>query len=57
MKNENEKKDETSTKLVKVTPKKDHVIAHNEYFYDLKEGVTSEVHPMFIPNLKTENVL
>lgn len=40
-----------------ITPKKDHVIKHNEFYYDLKKGVTTEVNKLFIETLKTEKVI
>lgn len=51
-----EKKKEKS-KTIKIVPLKDHVIAQNEFFYDLKEGVEIEVDARFLEVLQTEKII
>jgi len=44
-------------KTIKIKPLKDHIIAHNEFFYDIKKGEEIEIDERFKVTLKTEKVM
>lgn len=46
--------DSTSEKVI---PLKDHVIKHNDFYYELKKGFAIYVNKIFIQTLKTEKVI
>lgn len=52
-----EKQIEPKIKTLKIKPLRDHVIKHNEFFYDLKKGEEIEVDIRFKQTLKTEKVM
>lgn len=54
----NEKKDfNLDSTEERIIPKRDHVIKHNSFFYDLKEGEPIYVNKLFLAGLKTEKVI
>lgn len=54
MKKEENKKESS---IVTILPMKDHVIAQNEFYYDLKKDVMIDIDKRFIEVLKTEKVI
>lgn len=50
-------KEVSSTKSNEITPKKDHVIIHNDTRIELKKGVPCEVPKKYIPTLEAEKVI
>ena len=52
-----ETKPRTKSELVEIKPLRDFKFRFNEFEYDLKKGEKSEVHKMFLQNLKTEKVI
>lgn len=48
---------QTKSNKVEIKPLKDFAFMHNGHFYDLKKGKSTEVDKIFLPNLKTENVI
>lgn len=43
--------------MIKITPKRDFIIAQNEIYIELKAGATVEVPARYEQNLKTEKVI
>jgi len=43
--------------VIEITPKKDHIIKQNSFYYELKKGVTTSVDTRFEQVLKTESVI
>lgn len=43
--------------LARIHPLKDHVIKHNEFYYDIVKGVSMDVDKRFLEVLKTEKVI
>lgn len=47
---------EPKAKTIKIKPLKDHVISHNEFYYEIKKGEEIEIDARFKQTLKTEKV-
>jgi len=43
-------------KTIKILPLRDHVIKHNEFYYEIKKGEEIEIDIRFKETLKTEKV-
>lgn len=54
MKKEEIKKESS---IVTILPLKDHIIAQNEFYYDLKKDVMIDIDKRFLEVLKTEKVI
>jgi hypothetical protein len=51
------KEPKKESKSVSIIPLKDHIICHNEFYYDLKEGVEIEIDKKFLEVLLSEKVI
>jgi len=51
------KKGKKESDLIEIKPLRDFEFSFNEFHYNLKKGEITEVHKMFLPNLKTEKVI
>ncbi len=43
--------------LITIIPLRDHVIKHNEFYYDIKKGKMIDVDKRFLEVLQTEKVI